>query len=419
MNKSLELFAAPASTPPATLNTSVMAIEVHMPCQIHALVINCQQDALPALERNLSGGRNLSWDSIDSLSSQQSAKSGLVSYQLLLLVLPNDEQRAAQALQHAASYGAAIILLGHDTPQRILRLAFQQGVCDFISLDAPAVELLEAIKCVAVEIEKNAALAPVVAVINGKGGSGASFIATALADIVAAREKGEVALIDCDLYSGTLAHMLGLKPSYFITDALREVEQLDAVALNSTMTKKNQLHLLAAQPFSLLNSDSEIQPQQFKQLLWKCRKHYNQIIIDMSRGPEQWNLSALEDAEILLVLQQNVISIRETKALIEQLTVNLGIAQERIHLLVNRYHKSSSEISLSDITQATGIESVWVVANDFKVASQCTDLNAAITNIARRRRILTDFKKITTRFSPQPQELGNASPSIWSRLFGG
>ena len=101
--------------------------------------------------------------------------------------------------------------------------------------------MLEAISHIASQVAKKAKLAPLIAVINGKGGSGASFIATSLADIVAARASDEVALIDSDLHCGTLAHMLGLNPSFYITAALLSLAQLDAVALKSVMTKKNQL----------------------------------------------------------------------------------------------------------------------------------------------------------------------------------
>ncbi|NRA56166.1 MAG: P-loop NTPase [Gammaproteobacteria bacterium] len=419
MNKSLELFIAEAN--PQGVNSQIVeatADDVFMPCAMQALLINCQSDALPGVERELAGARNFSWHNVSYADATSQQQSGRTHYDILLLLLPHDEAQAVEALSYAASYGIATILLGQDTSQGVLRRAFQQGVCDFISLDAPKGQLLEAISHIASQVAKKAKLAPLIAVINGKGGSGASFIATSLADIVAARASDEVALIDSDLHCGTLAHMLGLNPSFYITDALLSLEQLDAVALKSVMTKKNQLHLLAAQSFSLLNSQVNIEPDQFKQLLLKCRKHYRQVIIDLSRGPEQWNLSVLEDAEILLVLQQNVISIRETKALITQLVGNLGLDRQRIHILVNRYQKRGVDISISDIKEATGIDSVWTVGNDFKVANQCTDLGVAITGVVRRGRMLSDLQKIASNFLPPSPAANKATSSIWSRLFG-
>ena len=112
------------------------------------------------------------------------------------------------------------------------------------------------------------------------------------------------------------------------------------------------------------------------------------------------------------------MSIRETKALIEQLIIQMGISKKRIHLIINRYQNTGVDVSLNDIKETTGIDSIWVIANDFKVASQCTDLSEVISNIAKRRRILKDLKKITSHFSAQSPEALAASSGFWSRLFG-
>lgn len=412
MNKSLELVASKESKE----EVAIMPNDMYMPYPMHALVINYKPDEQPKLERSLSLARNLSWSSESNVTMQK--PNNKREQNVMLLVLPNDEEKASTVLKEAASYNIDIILLCHETPQPVLRLAFQYGVSDIIRLEAPASELLEAIINISKKLEKEAELAPVLAIVNGKGGSGASFIATGLAEISATGQGHETALIDSDLHYGTLAHMLGLNPSYYITDALDSLEQLDTIALNSTMVSKQKLHLLASRPFSRLSNNKEIAPEKFKQLIWKCRKQYNQVIVDLSRGLELWNISILEDADILLVVQQNVMSITETNALIEQLVVVMGLSHKRIHLLVNRYQKSGVDISLSDIKNSTGIDSVWTVKNDFKIASQCTDLSVSVADIAKHRAIFKDLEVISSHFNPQSPEDKASSAGIWSRFFG-
>ncbi|RTR38870.1 pilus assembly protein CpaE [Shewanella canadensis] len=385
---------------------------------VHALLINSLQLQLTEIETKLNDCLNLSWEGTRVLNAYTMRVNAARPYNLILLVLPNEENSAMEALTQAASYGVDIVILGQNTPQSVLRLAFQQGVSDFIPLDEPEVDLLQALEKIALKLSEKADLAPVVAVMNGKGGSGASFIATSMAVIASAREEGEVALLDTDLLQGTLAHMLGLEPSYFITEAIQELESLDEVALKGTMTNKGHLHLLAAKPFAVLNATEHIELRNTNELLLKCRQYYDQVIVDLSRGPEVWNADILTNADILLVMQQNVMSIRETKAIVNQLVNFMGIDSKRIHLLVNRYQKTNAGISLKDIQETTGIKSLFVVANDFKLASQCIDLGTPITDVAKREQMLTDLNLVTEHFFPKSSNGDKNSKGFWNRLLG-
>ncbi|RTR33368.1 AAA family ATPase [Shewanella atlantica] len=383
---------------------------------VHALVINSLNLPLRELEAKLDECLNLSWHEVRSFNTYSSRSAR--PYNLILLVLPNDEAGAIQALQSAASYGVDTIILGQDSPPNVLRLAFQQGVSDFITLEQASEVLLPSIEKIAHKLAENADLAPVLAVVNGKGGSGASFIASSVAMIASVRGEGEVALLDTDLVQGTLAHMLGVEPRYFITEAIGELDSLDEVALKGAMTNKGHLHLLASEPFAVLNATESIDLRLANDLLLKCRQYYDQVIIDLSRGPETWNADMLTNADILLVMQQNVMSIRETKAVIHQLVNFMGIDPSHIHVLVNRYQKNSTEISIKDIKSTTGVDSILVVANDFKLASQCIDLGTPITQVAKREQMYTDLAKVVEKFFPNISGDQHKQKGFFSRLLG-
>ena len=385
---------------------------------VHALLINSQHQDVGGIELVLDNCLNLSWNSISTLNPFVSSQSNARPFNLILMVLPNDEASAVQALQLAATYQVDIIILGQDTPQSVLRLAFQQGVSDFIPIDGSVNELLNSLYKIANKLAEKADLAPVLAVLNGKGGSGASFIATSMSVIVADRNDGEVALLDTDLLQGTLAHMLGLEPSYFITEAIQELDSLDEIALKGAMTNRGHLHLLAAEPFGVLNAPDDIELRNTNELLLKCRQFYDQVMIDLSRGPEVWNADMLTNANILIVMQQNVMSIRESRAVVNQLVNFMGIEKDKIHILVNRYQKTSSGITLKDIKETVGVNSIFVVANDFKLASQCVDLGTPITDVAKREQILIDLCSVTEHFFPKPQETETSSNGFWNRILG-
>ncbi|MCE9685375.1 P-loop NTPase [Shewanella sp. AS16] len=413
MDKPLELLMSDTQDAPQSEEHVVFA----MPFPINALLIDAQKEFLPQLEANLTRCINLNWEKTSDLSGIKTSKSSGKPFNLILLVIPHDDQLAQQALKCASSYGADIIILGQDTPQSVLRLAFQHGVSDFIPLDAPDIELFQALKKIALQLSEKTELASVLVVVNGKGGSGASFIASSLAVIAADRDDKDVALLDTDLHYGSLAHILGFEPTYFISDALQALGDMDEVALKSAMTSRGKLHLLAAAPFSMLNSYEDIKLGNIYDLLWKCRQHYNQVIVDLSRGPENWNGELLRNADILIVTQQNLMIVRETKALVQQLMTNMGIAKDKIHLVVNRYDKSNTAIKLIDIQNAVGIESIFVIANDYKLASECADLGKPITKVAKRQRMLQDLKLITERFLPA-KDSSKKTTGFWARILG-
>lgn len=414
MEKPLELFTA-ASGDASNLEEKM---DFYMPSPLNVLLIDAQKEFLPQIEANLTQCVNLHWEKTTDLTGIKTTNASGKSFNLILLVIPNEETLAQQALASAASYKAEVIILGRDTPQKVLRHAFQFGVSDYIPLDAPDIELLNALKNIALQLNSKAELAPVLAVVNGKGGSGASFIASCLAAIAAERGDIDVALLDTDLHHGALAHILGIEPNYYLSDALQALDDLDEVALRSAMISKGNLHLLAAAPFSLLNLRDDIRLDNIYDLLWKCRQYHDQVILDYSRGPEYWNVELLRNAEILVVAQQNLIIIREVKALIQQLINHVGVARDKIHILVNRYDKSDSKIKLSDIKSVVGIDSVFVVSNDYKLASECENLGKPITEMANKQRMYLDLIELTQQLIPTKDNSEKSTKGFWARLLG-
>ncbi|MGS0682873.1 AAA family ATPase [Shewanella sp. 125m-7] len=338
-------------------------------------------------------------------------------FNLVLLVLPNDEIEAKTALAYASNFGCDIVLIGVNTPQNILRLAFQYEVTDFVPYGSPSDELLASIKKISNRLVELADLAPVIAVLNGKSGSGASFICASLADIVSQRNDSNVAVLDLDLHQGTLSHMLGRESKYSVCDVLSSIHELDEVALQSTMTKQGNLSLLAAKPFELLMLDKKFEFTHIKDLIWKYRHFYKQVILDFSRGLEDWNYELLSDATILLITQQNIMHLRQTKDLVTQLTKKMGVGIDKIHLVVNRYDKHS-DISLSDIKEAIGIESIATVVNDYKLSSECVELGKPLSELAKKQKLVLDIKHLADNFLPASQQGNDKNQGFWKRMLG-
>ncbi|PKG73780.1 pilus assembly protein CpaE [Shewanella sp. GutCb] len=392
-----------------------LAMPMSLPFPVKAIVTSNGDNTLDCLTTCLNQIERFTWTTSSYIETYLGKEQSTIN--LVLLLLPNDELEAKSALAYASNFEADIILIGQDTPPHILRLAFQYNVSDFIPIDATAEELFGSIEKVSNRLIEEADLAPVLAVVNGKSGSGASFISASLADVASQREGFGVCLLDTDLHHGSLAHILGMKANYSICDALWSLEELDEVALKSTMTTKNNLNLMASKPFELLSLDREVDLTRTIDLVRKCRQFHKQVILDFSRGPEHWNGELLLDAKVLVVTQQNIMHLRQTKDLIQHLTINMGISPDKISLVVNRYDKQSN-IKLADIKQAVGINSIFTIVNDYKLSSECVELGKSITEIASKQKMLQDIQYLVTELMPLENDESKKKAGFWGRLLG-
>ncbi|MGS0689176.1 AAA family ATPase [Shewanella sp. 0m-8] len=410
MDKSLELCVSNNN------QEQQKPMHISLPFPIEAIVVSNGVQSLDWLKQSLLYIDNLKAKASCYLEPYLAQEQN--QFNLVILLLPNDEAEAQTALAYASNFDCDIVLIGVNTPQNILRLAFQYEVTDFVPYGVPSDELLTSITKISNRLVEQADLAPVIAVLNGKSGSGASFICASLADIVAQKSGSDVAMLDLDLHQGTLSHMLGRDSKYSVCDVLSSIQELDEVALKSTMTKKGNLSLLAAKPFELLMLEKKVDFTQIKGLIWKYRHFYKQVILDFSRGPEEWNYELLSDATILLITQQNIMHLQQTKELVAQLTKELGISIDSIHLVVNRYDKHSS-ISLSDIKEAIGVESIATIVNDYKLSSECVELGKPITELAKKQKIVLDITYLADKFLPSSQQENDNKKGFWKRILGG
>ncbi|WP_394175073.1 AAA family ATPase [Thalassotalea litorea] len=354
-----------------------------------------------------------------SLSSHQRFPDNYEEYQLVILVYSARDSQTVVDIERAGTDGKQVILVGDDIPATIMRQAIQQQIKDFILLGNFEDEIFPAIERVVDSIALTLKLAPIISVLNGKGGSGASFICHGIGQIMSEQYKDKIALYDGDFHHGSLANIMGLEPEYYIDDALSEVRNLDGIAIKSMMSKAHDLCLLPVKPYSYMAELSSFENKDISLLINKMRYNFELIIADLSRGIEMnnTNLVGLSDV-IYIVLQQNISSIRESKALVRNLVDWQNIDKSKIHLIVNRYSTKYSSITLQDIANAIGIDSVFVVQNNYELASAATDLGKPLAQIEGAKHITGELTDIVRATSPITMELNDSKPGIWARLTG-
>ena len=391
-------------------NKNIAEYNRSLPYPLHVLIVCNNPDLQQSLTSYCATISNIKIEFRKNLADR------LDNYNLLLLALDNNETLIKPMIERIADNDIQFILLGDNINNELIRIAIHHNVKDIISINDIESELYNSFLGSTDDLISKSKIAPVFSILNGKPGSGASFIAACLGEISANLSDDEIALIDADLNYGSLTDTFNFEPNYFITDALHELEQLDSTAVKGMMLKRGNLNLLACKPYTQLNTNNKIL-RQLPELLWKIKLNHDLVLIDLSRGLESDTLPLLNISDkILIVVQQNILSLRETKVLIQQLTTNLGISITKLHIIVNRYTQKENNISIADIKKVLDIQSVHVVSNNYELANAGINSGSPILKVANHKTIQTEISHIIR--SLFPIEIPEENKSIFTKLFG-
>ncbi|WP_116472746.1 AAA family ATPase [Zobellella maritima] len=310
-----------------------------------------------------------------------------------------------------------LIFVGDVKNTQLVRRAMRIGAVDFLPYDCDPSELWSALGRIATQLNASAELAPVTVVVNGKSGSGVSFICANLGHALSKQRK--VALLDANLQYGSLTDYLNIKDKQgSLADAMARATELDSMALAGMVSQaREQLDVLPSSSVPL-SEERPVSAKQCAQLLHLVRSQYGLVLVDMSRGPESWNLPILESAEhVLVVMQQSLSGLRETIYLLKQLRHELGIGKNKIILLINRYDKKK-DVSIKEIEKATEIKQIVTLANDFALAETCTDLGQLVVEVKSNHKLVAMFESITTSLLAKPGAQEANKPGLFKRLLG-
>jgi len=383
-----------------------------LPIHLSVLVICAELNVQLALASQLYLINNLNFEFSDKVPEHFS------QFELIILAVNNTKEPCQLAIEKLAGESMPTLLLGDDIAADIVRTAMHYHVQDIIPFKDIEQELFNTLTVCANEILKEKKVAPIISIINGKSGSGASFITGCLGEISADLCQDEIALIDADLHYGSLADALNLEANYFLTDALNEIDKLDNIAIKSMMTKRKNLSLLASKAYAQLDGEQNKNFEHLEQLAWKIKLNHDLVLTDLSRGLDMLTLPlVLLSSQFLIVVQQNIVSLREAKALIQQLTQKMGVNKSAIKIVVNRYSKKVTNITLHDVKKALAIDSVFYVSNNYQLASSCTDLGSPLAKLTENKRIHKEICTIIKQIFPI--ELPVEKPSFFSKFFGG
>ena len=342
---------------------------------------------------------------------------------VLILILGPGWEAELDSLD-AATGRPPLIVIAQDGNMSQMRRAMQAGAKDFLGLAVEAEELHGCLQKIASDlrsrpvVHKAGATASLIAVINSKGGSGASFVACNLAYAITKQQSYKTALIDLDLQFGVQDLCLDLKPKTGLIDAIARAEQLDDVALDGCAGQHDSGLRLLGEYGDILPLPWEVPRTQLSRLLKVAAGTYDQVVIDMPRQIDPLTSTALDSATtICVVTNQSLIHLRDTKRMLRILTGDLAIPRSRIRVVINRY-LADAAVGIKDIEEAVGTIELIQIPNDFKRASEAMNLGLPVMiknpNASISRGFTTMAATLTGAGKPKPAGFRGA----FAGLFG-
>lgn len=272
---------------------------------------------------------------------------------------------------------AALIVFGDEHDPMALKSALKLGASDFLSYNSSIEQLSELLVHTAQEKLTNAAQGESFAFINTKGGTGTTTVSMNTALVLAEYHPGKVLFLDMDNQFGVAASYMDVYPKYNIQDVYDELDGLDESSLSALVTQlESGLHFLSLCQNSVFNDiDRNMNVDQFFSVL---RRYYDYIVVDFSRGVEPFMSEAVSHfTKVVLVVQQNITSIRNASLMAKTLTFDYGVSSEQQVMLINRYEKRH-QIALKDIQNTLPNVACFCIPNDFKNITESNNLGSPL-----------------------------------------
>lgn len=338
---------------------------------------------------------------------------------LLLRVSSQWREELAALLQRPLAERPMLLVCGALDQAEGLRLAMQAGARDFFPDPLNQLELSAALQRMVLERRASSGeTGKLMAVMNAKGGSGATLVACNLAQQLS--QHASVLLVDLDLQFGSVAHYLDVHPTHSHVDVLQQVGEMDSVALRGFCTHYSpNLHVLGGKD-SELCLPQDVHAEQLESLLYLARSTYDWVVVDLPRQIDHLTGTALETADkALVVVQQSVSHLKDADRLLRILRDEMGIQSNRLQVLVNRYSKASA-VSLKDIEEALHCSELLQLPNDFNVVSGSQNAGVPLAIHAPRSAITLALKQVAEDLQgSQEFSRGGLLKRAVSRLFGG
>jgi pilus assembly protein CpaE len=311
-----------------------------------------------------------------------------------------------------------LIVVGPGGDGDATRLAIRSGARDFLPEPVGKADLVATLQQVRAELRANATQGrgTIHAFVGASGGAGSSFIAANIAHVLAAHARRRTALVDLDLNFSPTAHHLNLVSQRGLLEALDEVGSLDEDALTgfgSRHASGLRLFCSTAQ-HAVLSKD--VQSDKLSAFIGLLARHHQDVVVDVPHAIDNLTATAFGlAANIYIVLQQSTMHVRNATRVIRILRDELGVAPQRLKVLINRYTKNAL-LQVDDISGALHMEVDETIPNHYQRALESSDSGVPLYEVDRGAGITSSLINLVAQMTgakvERPGLLRRALPSF-------
>lgn len=310
-----------------------------------------------------------------------------------------------------------VIVIGSENNTEIMNASMKIGARGYFTHPIDVKSFKDTLSSIADEYSQTTKNenANVITVLNGKGGSGATMIASNLSHILAKKYNKRVALFDFHNVITSLPLYFDIGIQNTINDALKNINALDEVALKGAMEKYSENLFILSSRHDAVEHGIKISSDVAKRLLRLASKSFDFIIIDTPASLSSTASTILHSSDqILLVTQQSIPHMSETALIYKAMMKEYGIVNEKINIVINRY-MAKDAIRIEDIKSALS-DNVLTVPSDYKTVTTSLNIGSPLYDVAKRAKVTESIIDISEKLA-SPEK--NRSRAKWTQSLAG
>jgi len=302
---------------------------------------------------------------------------------------------------HHDNPSVAVIAAVRNATVPTMQALLRAGVKDVIALPLVRDDLETMLDRMREEIERSAAqtvpTGKVVSIIKSVGGVGATALLTQAAALYAKREgdRGfQACLFDLDLQGGNAATHLGISPALTVSELLDAGKRLDSGVLASVAAEHASGLRIVAAPTDLMPTDT-VGTDQICDIVHLATAEYRTVFLDLPSDWTNWSLSLVAQSDVVfLIVELSIASLRQAQRQLA-LLLKLGVASEKVQVVVNRVEKRLfQQINLKDASDTIGRQIGLSVTNDFSLMNTALNRGVMIGDIKSKSAVSRDLNKL-------------------------
>ncbi len=297
------------------------------------------------------------------------------------------------------------IVVSENITQELILAAMQAGARHFLQKGTVHAELSGVMGRLLTHSGVKRRTGSIITVFSASGGCGATTVALNVANELRLKASKPVLVIDLDRCYGAASAFLDIKSDYGIDDVLTYEGKIDKHLIqSSSCSYKEDFHVLLSAAGTTKKTTRDIDPECLTSVLQACRQGYAHTVIDAPRMDEQTVKVLTELSDFTIVVFQLTLKDLKFARSIITMFKDLGLSEDKIIPLANRFKKRGALIDIDDSKRALGTGNVRSIRSDWRNAMNCLNNGKTLADIAPRSPMRKDFQKLIDEMQTQSDE---------------